>query len=108
MPVIKSAKKKLRQDKKSTLKNVKIEVELKDAVKKATIKPSEKTLRDATSFIDKAAKRNIIHKNKAARLKSRLARLLNPKKSEAQVKSGHSVVKKTTKSTAKKATKKSK
>ena len=86
MPVIKSAKKKLKQDKKRTLKNFKIEVELKDAVKKATVTPSAKNLSAATSLLDKAAKRHIMHDNKAARIKSRLAHLLSPKKTETQPK----------------------
>lgn len=80
MPVIKSAKKKLRQDKKRTLKNVKAEVALKDAIKAAVKSPSVKTLGAAASLLDKAAKKHIIHANKAARLKSRLAHLLSPKK----------------------------
>lgn len=79
MPVIKSAKKKLRQDKKATLERAKFEAQMKDAVKKAVAHVSEKTVREAVSLIDKAAKKHILHANKAARIKSRLAHLLNPK-----------------------------
>lgn len=85
MPVIKSAKKKLKQDKKRTLYRAKAEVVLKDAVKKAVTTPSAKNVSAASSLLDKAAKKHIIHKNKAARVKSRLAHLLSPKKSEPKI-----------------------
>lgn len=82
MPIIKSAKKKLRKDKKRTVQNQERENNLKDIVKKVTKNPSEKLLREAVSIVDKATKRNIIHKNKASRIKSKLAKLLaKPKKS---------------------------
>jgi|SRR5579872_2761066 len=101
MPVIKSAKKKLRQDKKRTLERAKVEDRLKDAIKKATVSATEKTVSTAASLIDKAAKKHIIHKNKAARIKSRLAHLLSPKKTEAKAKT--KPAKKTVKKTTKKA-----
>jgi len=74
MPVIKSAKKKLRQDKKRTLVNAKMEQKVKDAIKEALEKKSAKAISLAQSLIDKAKKNNIFHKNKAARLKSRIAK----------------------------------
>lgn len=81
MPIIKSAKKKLRKDKKRTAQNQERVNKLKDIVKKATKKPSEKLIQEAVSTIDKATKQHIIHKNKASRIKSRLAKLLaKPKK----------------------------
>ncbi len=79
MPVIKSAKKKLRQDKKRTAKNRKVKDSLKGLVKKAKKTPTEKTIREAVKIVDKAAKNNIIHKNKAARIKSALSKLLKKK-----------------------------
>lgn len=84
MPVIKSAKKKLKQDKKRTLARAKTEVVLKDAVKKAVASPTAKNVSAAASLLDKAAKKHIIHKNRAARVKSRLAHLLSPKKAESK------------------------
>ncbi|MCL5438680.1 MAG: 30S ribosomal protein S20 [Patescibacteria group bacterium] len=80
MPVIKSAKKKLRQDKKRSVKNAKFKKLLSEAIKKAGKKPSEKTILIATKTVDKAAKNKIIHKNKAARIKSRLSKLMPAKK----------------------------
>lgn len=75
MPVTKSAKKKLRQDLKRTQVNKKQENELRMLVKKASKTPSEKTIRDAVSAVDKAVKNNLLHKNKAARMKSSLSKL---------------------------------
>lgn len=79
MPVIKSAKKKLRQDKKRTAQNKTVRNLLKNLVKKAKKKPSEKAIREASKIADKAAKKHIIHKNKAARIKSTLSKLLGAK-----------------------------
>lgn len=85
MPIIKSAKKKLRKDKKRTAQNQTRKNKLKEIVKKAIKNPSEKIIREAASIVDKATKRNILHKNKASRIKSRLAKLLGkPKKSSAK------------------------
>lgn len=75
MPIIKSAIKKLRKDKKRTVINRQKENVLKDALKKARKTPNVKNVQEAESIIDKAAKSNLIHKNKAARLKSKLAKL---------------------------------
>ncbi len=77
MPVIKSAIKKLKQARKHEAHNRSIKRKVKeliDAYKKA---PSAKAYSVAVSALDKAAKTNIIHKNKASRLKSRLAKRLN-------------------------------
>lgn len=79
MPVIKSAKKKLRQDKKRTLANKKIRELLKKNVKLAVKKLDQKSMGEAFSVIDKAVKKNIIHRNKAAHLKSQLAKKLSSK-----------------------------
>lgn len=76
MPVIKSAKKKLRQDKKRTEHNKALKFDLKDLLKKATKEKSAKSVQAVFKAVDKAAKNHIIHKNKAARLKSRVAKLL--------------------------------
>lgn len=79
MPVIKSAKKKLKQDKKITRKNKALKALFKDAVSRAVKKPTEGNITKAVKIIDKTAKKNIIHKNKAARTKSRLSKLLSGK-----------------------------
>ena len=74
MPVITSAKKKMRQDKKRTRDNFRVKEEYRQAVRVAKEKPTKKSVSHAQSVIDKAAKRNIIHKNKAARLKRQITR----------------------------------
>jgi len=77
MPIIKSAKKRVKQTKKATIRNSKTKRGLKSAVKAFTAslgtKSSSDAHRKAQSAIDKAAKKNLMHKNKAARKKKQLA-----------------------------------
>ncbi len=80
MPIIKSAKKKMRKDAKRTLHNKKVETNLKGLVKQTRKSPSPETLTKVSSALDKAVKINLIHANKAARLKSRLSKLVSPAK----------------------------
>lgn len=75
MPIIKSALKKVRKDKKRTVHNAKTRKSLKGLVKKMRKTPSKKTLQQVTSALDKAAKTNLIHPNKASRIKSQLSKL---------------------------------
>ncbi len=82
MPVIKSAKKKLRVDKKRESANKKMEALVNASIKKAQRKPTPKSIQEAFSIIDKGVKKNIIHKNKASRIKSRLSKLISSTKSE--------------------------
>lgn len=71
MPVTPSAKKALRNARAKHGRNTAVKTELKRALK--TVSPAK--LSAVVSLVDKAAKRQIIHANKAARLKSRLAKL---------------------------------
>lgn len=80
MPLLKNAKKKLRQDKERTIKNKKQKQQYRDLVKAARVEPSDDTLSKAFQAVDKAAKKNLIHDNKAARLKSSLSKVLDNKK----------------------------
>lgn len=75
MPILKSAIKKLKQDKKRTKVNKVYRENLRRAVKQARKEKSAKAVKLAYSALDKAAKKKVIHKNKAARLKSRLMKL---------------------------------
>ncbi len=82
MPIIKSAKKALRQSKKRKAVNDRRTKAMKDAIKKVerSVKEkkadaAQKLLPVAFAAIDKAAKRGVIKKNTAARKKSRLARI---------------------------------
>ncbi len=76
MPIIKSAIKKLRKDKTRTVHNKLIESNLKRLAKDMRQNPSAKLLSQVSSALDKAAKVNLIHGNKASRLKSRLSKLI--------------------------------
>jgi len=76
MPIIKQAKKKLRRDRKVATTNATKRKTLRTAVKTYRAKSTKATLTKTASVIDKAAKFRVIHKNKAARLKSRLSKLL--------------------------------
>ncbi len=78
----KSAKKRIRQTKKRTLVNEryregikKLKKQIRRAVeKKESEKKIKELLQEFYSIVDKAAKRHVIHKNKAARLKSRITK----------------------------------
>lgn len=84
MPIIASAKKKMRQDKKRRLTNLKVLNELKETILQAKKTPSAEALKRAYSAISRAAKKKILHKNKAARLKSRLAKKISQEKPPAK------------------------
>ena len=81
MPIIKSAKKKLRQDKKRESYNLLVKKDIKAAVSGFKKKPSAKMLEKVYSLLYSAVKKNINHRNKSSRLKSRLSGLLGKKSS---------------------------
>ncbi len=85
MPNIKSAKKRVKIEERNKLRNTARKTALKTAVKKVfeAIKNNEsadkitQAVNKAYSVIDKAVSKGVIHKNKAARKKSRLVRHVN-------------------------------
>lgn len=83
LPNIKSAIKRVEVTKTKTLKNTMRKSALKTAIKKCNEsieKNDEKTpavLNNTAKLIDKAAAKHVLHKNTAARRKSRLARAMN-------------------------------
>ncbi len=79
MPLTKSAIKTLRQEKHRTATNKPVRSRVKTASDSYKAKPSTELLAKAFSALDRAAKRHIMHKNKAARLKSRLSKLMAAK-----------------------------
>jgi small subunit ribosomal protein S20 len=81
MPIIKSAQKKMRQDKKRTARNLMVKNSIKSLVKNMRRTPNAKALQEVSSVLDKAVKINLIHANKSARLKSRLSHLIVSTKS---------------------------
>lgn len=74
MPIIKSAKKRVRVAKKATVRNAKTKKGLRGALKNFHGKISGKSQSEAHSALDKAVKKGVISKNKAARRKSQLAK----------------------------------
>jgi small subunit ribosomal protein S20 len=83
MPIIKSAKKRMKQAEKRRLKNLPVRSSMKTHMKKVLLltkegkkEEAEKLLPATYKVIDTAAKKNIIHSNNAARKKSRLARTI--------------------------------
>ncbi|PIP53078.1 30S ribosomal protein S20 [Candidatus Beckwithbacteria bacterium CG23_combo_of_CG06-09_8_20_14_all_34_8] len=76
MPIIKSAKKALRQSAKRYERNKKVKSATRTAVKKVRLTPGADTLTQAFSALDKAVKKHVVKKNTANRLKSRLSKLI--------------------------------
>jgi small subunit ribosomal protein S20 len=80
----KSALKRWRQNEAHRARNKPVRTAARTAVKKArtaiaggTTDDAAAAIREAASILDRAAKRNIIHKNAASRQKSRMMRHLN-------------------------------
>ncbi len=76
MPITKSAQKALRQSQRRYERNLAKKKAMKEAIKKFKKSLSPGDLSLAFKKLDKAAKTHIIHSNKAARLKSRLSKLV--------------------------------
>lgn len=64
----------MRSDIRKRATNLKQRVSVKKAVKSARTNLTPETLRSVQKALDKAVKTHVIHRNKAARLKSRLAK----------------------------------
>lgn len=84
MPIIKSAKKRVKTTEKKTAQNREWKDRLKNAIKdmEKVVEAGDKEaaaeqLKETKKVIDKAVTRNIIHKNNAARKKSRLTKMYN-------------------------------
>lgn len=80
----KTAKKMIKVSRKKTLRNASAKSALKTVIRKTTESidakqgdEAKEKLRKASSTLDKTAAKGIIHKNKASRKKSRLAKKLN-------------------------------
>lgn len=83
LPNIASAKKRVRQAKARTAHNKVYKNKIKNSIKKfneicvsGDIEKTKSALKDAIKLIDKAAAKGIIHKNTAARKKSKLYKKL--------------------------------
>ena len=87
MPKIKSAKKALRQARARTIRNKAQRSSLRTALKRvraaATADAAAAAYALAARVLDQAARKGLIHKNNAARQKSRLAALVKKLKDKA-------------------------
>ena len=79
MPIHKSAEKRLKTSKKANIENRQIKSQMKTLIKKAEASQDDTSLKVVISFIDKAARKKVIHPNQASRLKSRLTKLVQKK-----------------------------
>lgn len=84
MPNTKSAAKRVEVTRKRTLRNARIKSALRTAIRKFeralagdNLEETRQTLRRALVAIDKAVTKGVLHKNNAARKKSRLTRRFN-------------------------------
>ena len=87
MPRIKSAKKRQRQTKVRTERNRAQKSALRTAVKKVrtatTAADAQVALVAAEAMLDRAGRKNLVHKNLASRTKSRLAKVVAAKAAKA-------------------------
>ena len=77
MPVIKSAKKRLRADLYKKVVNQRVKTQLKSTLKSFSTRPSKEALNKAYSILDVAAKKGVIPKGRADRKKGRLVGILS-------------------------------
>ena len=87
MPNIKSAKKRVRSNERKEKVNTIVTSSMRTAIKKfekdvkaGNKEDASKSLNTAIQRVDKAMKNGLVHKNKAARVKSRLTKLKNTMK----------------------------
>ena len=73
MPIIKSATKKMKQDKRRYAQNLRTKRNLRTAVKAFETKPTFDALREVQSKLDTAVKKNVLTKQAAARRLSHLS-----------------------------------
>ena len=83
MPITDSAKKALRQSKRRQEANLKYKRKMKSLIKQIRLLASQKKadeakklLPDVYKILDKSAKENVIKKNTASRMKSRITRMV--------------------------------
>lgn len=80
MPVTKTAKRALRVSQRKAKVNQTILKKMEIAIRLAKKTLKEVDITKAISLADKAAKKKFIHKNKAARIKSTLSKLIKAKR----------------------------
>jgi len=73
MPILKNAKKALRSSKRKAVNNAIMRSKMRTAVKTLQTTKTKEALSQAYRFIDRAAKKSLVHANVAARMKRRAA-----------------------------------
>lgn len=81
MPVTTSAKRSLKKDRRREKLNSGLKDRLRFKLHRLKKNPSAKLLSETYSIIDRTAKKNLIHRNKAAHLKSQISKTAKTKKS---------------------------
>jgi small subunit ribosomal protein S20 len=76
MPILKNAKKALRASQRKTIINTQLKSKMKTAIDEMKKSPAADKLSAAFSALDRSVKKNIVQKNKAARVKASLSKLL--------------------------------
>lgn len=76
MPILKNAIKALKVSQKKTIANSQIKSKIKTALDDMKKSPSAEKLSTAFSALDRGVKRHILQKNKAARTKASLSKML--------------------------------
>ncbi len=76
MPILKNAKKALRQSEARAEINRRVKSQVKNSMDKMKAEPTIATQAQAFSALDRALKRHLFHSNKVARVKSQLSKLL--------------------------------
>ncbi len=91
MPITKSAKKAMRQNERKRKHNLiwkrkihEVEKNIKKLLKEKKENEAKKLIPQLYKVLDKAAKNNVIKKNKASRLKSRITNLISGSKQKAE------------------------
>ncbi len=78
MAHLKQSKKRIRTNEQARVRNKKQRSAMKGAIRRVVVSTvaadGQAALAEAMSRVDKAAKKNVIHRNAAARLKSRMAK----------------------------------
>ncbi len=106
MPILKHAKKKLLVDAKRAEANKKVRTAMRKIIKKFKTTPGKESLREVFSVVDRAAKKFVIKKGKADRIKSRLSKSMETRRQLAQLDGPASKQAGKVKKTVKKAVKK--
>jgi small subunit ribosomal protein S20 len=76
VPTHKSAEKRLKTSQKANERNKAIKSRISTLIKQTEASPSEASLKEAVSFLDKASRTGALHHKKASRIKSRLTKLV--------------------------------